>query len=109
MTRLCLCQRYINRRAKSSWPHSGSPVLDAFLLAARHRDRVLDAIADARDPDEARRSVAELLGIEEHTAAAVVELRLRSFSQSKVAEVQSERDALKRRLDQGPTWASVPE
>jgi DNA gyrase/topoisomerase IV subunit A len=78
-------------------------VLDAFLLAVRHRDRVLDAIADARDPDEARRSVAELLGIEEHTAAAqaVVELRLRSFSRSNVAEVQSERDALQRRLDQG--------
>jgi DNA gyrase/topoisomerase IV subunit A len=78
-------------------------VLDAFLFAAKHRDRVLDAIADARDPDEARRSVAELLGVEEHTAAAqaVVDLRLRSFSQSKVAEVQSERDALKRRLDQG--------
>jgi DNA gyrase/topoisomerase IV subunit A len=78
-------------------------VLDAFLLAVRHRGRVLDAIADARDPDEARRSVAGLLGIEEHTAAAqaVVELRLRSFSQSSVAEVQSERDALKRRLDEG--------
>jgi DNA gyrase/topoisomerase IV subunit A len=77
--------------------------LDAFLFAAKHRDRVLDAIADARDPDEACRSVAELLGVEEHTAAAqaVVDLRLRSFSQSKVAEVQSERDALKRRLDQG--------
>jgi DNA gyrase/topoisomerase IV subunit A len=78
-------------------------VLDAFLFAAKHRDRVLDAISDARDPDEARRSVADLLGVEEHTAAAqaVVDLRLRSFSQSKVAEVQSERDALKRRLDQG--------
>jgi DNA gyrase/topoisomerase IV subunit A len=78
-------------------------VLDALLLAVRRRDRVLDAIADARDPDEARRSVAELLGVEGHTAAAqaVVELRLRSFSQSTVAEVQSERDALKRRLDQG--------
>ena len=78
-------------------------ILDAFLLAVRRRDRVLDAIADARDPGEARRSVAELLGIEEHTAAAqaVVELRLRSLSRSNVAEVQSERDALKRRLDQG--------
>jgi hypothetical protein len=45
----------------------------------------------------------ELLGIEERTAAAqaVIELRLRSFSQSTVAEVQSERDALRRRLDQG--------
>ena len=77
-------------------------VLDAFLLAVKHRDGVMDAIADARDPDEARSSVAELLGIEADTAAAqvVVDLRLRSFSQSKVAEVQSERDALKSRLDQ---------
>ena len=78
-------------------------VLDAFLLAVKHRDAVMDAIADARDPDEARKSVAELLSIDEDTAAAqaVVDLRLRSFSQSKVAEVQSERDALKSRLDQG--------
>jgi DNA gyrase/topoisomerase IV subunit A len=78
-------------------------ILDAFLLAVKHRDRVLAAVAGARDPDEARRSVAELLGIDEGTAAAevVVDARLRSFSQSKVAEVQSERDALKRRLDQG--------
>jgi DNA gyrase/topoisomerase IV subunit A len=77
-------------------------VLDAFLLAVKRRDGVMDAIADARDPDEARSSVAELLGIEADTAAAqvVVDLRLRSFSQSKVAEVQSERDALKSRLDQ---------
>ena len=78
-------------------------VLDAFLFATKHRDRVLDAIADTRDPEEARRAVAELLGVEEHTAAAhaVVDLRLRNFSQSKVAEVQSERDALKSALDQG--------
>lgn len=78
-------------------------ILDAFLLAAKHRDRVLAAVACARDPDEARRSVAELLGIDQDTAAAeaVVDVRLRSFSQSKVAEIQSERDALKRRLDQG--------
>jgi len=77
-------------------------VLDAFLLAVKRRDGVMDAIADARDPDEARSSVAELLGIEADTAAAqvVVDLRLRSFSQSKVAEVQSERVALKSRLDQ---------
>jgi hypothetical protein len=31
----------------------------------------------------------------------VVELRLHRFSQSAIAEVQAERDTLKRRLDQG--------
>lgn len=79
-------------------------ILDAFLLAAKHRDHVLAAIAGARDPDEARRAVAELLGIGEDTAAAqtVLGARLHNFSQSKVAEIQSERDALGRRLDQGP-------
>jgi DNA gyrase/topoisomerase IV subunit A len=79
-------------------------VLDAFLLAVEQRDQVLDVIADARDPEESRRLVADLLGIEEHGAAAqaVIELRLRSFSQSSVAELQAERDELKRRLGQGP-------
>ena len=78
-------------------------VLDTFLQAVKQRDRVLDAIAEARDPDEARRSVAGLLGIEEDTAAAqaVIDLRLRNLSRSNVVEVQAERDALKGRLDQG--------
>ena len=78
-------------------------VLDAVLLAAERRGEVLDAIAEARDQADARRSVAVLLSVSEDTAAAqaVVELRLHRFSQSAIAEVQSERDALKRRLDQG--------
>jgi DNA gyrase/topoisomerase IV subunit A len=78
-------------------------VLDAVLLAAKRRGEVLDAVAEARDRATARRSVAELLGVAEDTAAAeaVVELRLHRFSQSAIAEVQAERDALKRRLDQG--------
>jgi DNA gyrase/topoisomerase IV subunit A len=78
-------------------------VLDAVLLASERRGEVLDAIAEARDQADARRSVAVLLSVSEDTAAAqaVVELRLHRFSQSAIAEVQSERDALKRRLDQG--------
>jgi DNA gyrase/topoisomerase IV subunit A len=78
-------------------------VMDAILLATERRGEVLDAIAEARDRADARRSVAELLGFSEDTAAAeaVVELRLHRFSQSAIAEVQAERDALKRRLDQG--------
>jgi DNA gyrase/topoisomerase IV subunit A len=78
-------------------------VLDALVHAVERRDEVLDAIAEARDPDEARSSVADLLNIAKDSGAAqaVVELRLRNFSQSTVAEIQSERDALRRRLDQG--------
>jgi DNA gyrase/topoisomerase IV subunit A len=78
-------------------------VLDAVLLALERRGEVLDAIAEARDRADARRSVAELLGVSENSAAAeaVVELRLHRFNQSALAQVQSERDALKHRLDQG--------
>ena len=78
-------------------------VMDAVLLAAERRGEVLDAIAAARDLADARRSVAELLSVSEDTGAAeaVVELRLHRFSQSAIAEVQAERDAIKRRLDQG--------
>ncbi len=72
--------------------------MDAFLQAGERRDEVLDAIAEARDPADARRAVAELLGAEPDTAEtqAVTELLLRSFSQSEVARWPL-------------TWASVPE
>jgi DNA gyrase/topoisomerase IV subunit A len=78
-------------------------VLEALFLAVQRRGEVLNVIAEARDPEEARRSVAELLDIPADTAAAqaVIDLRIRSFSQSEIARLESERDRLRGRLDQG--------
>ena len=79
-------------------------VLEALVLATEHRGDVLDAVAEARDPVEARRSVALLLGIGENSPAAqaVVDVRLRLFSQSEIAQLRSEIELIRGRLDRAP-------
>jgi DNA gyrase subunit A len=77
-------------------------VLDAYLLAAERRAEVMDAAAEARDPDEARRSIAQLLGITENAADAVLEVRLRRFTQSEVADIRAENQDVRGRLDRAP-------
>ena len=76
-------------------------VLDAYLLAAERRSEVMDAVAEAHDPDEARRSVAHLLGITEDAASGVLDLRLVRFSKSEVALHRSESNDIRQRLDRG--------
>lgn len=74
-------------------------VLDAYLLAAERRAEVMEAVAEARDGDEARRSVARLLGIPDNVALGVLDLRLHRFSQSEVAAVRAEREVVRGLLD----------
>ena len=74
-------------------------VLDAYFLAAERRAEVMEAVAEARDGDEARRSVARLLGITGNAALGVLDLRLLRFSQSEVAAVRAEREGLRGLLD----------
>ena len=77
-------------------------VLDAYLLATERRVEVMEAVAEARDRDEARRSVALLLGITDNAAQGVLDLRLVRFSQNDVAEVRAEREGLRGLLDRAP-------
>jgi DNA gyrase/topoisomerase IV subunit A len=72
-------------------------VVEAVILATERREEILDAIAEAHDPEEARRVVAAILGIGKDTAAAeaVIELRLRRFSRSQVAEVRGEAESIR--------------
>ena len=76
-------------------------VLDAYLLAADRREEVIDAVAEARDPEEARRSVARLLGITEDAASGVLDLRVRRFSQSEIAQCRDEADQVRNLLGRG--------
>ena len=76
-------------------------VLEAYLLAAERRADVMDVVAEARDQDEARRSVARLLDISEDAASGVLDLRLRRFTQTGVAEVRSESEDIRDLLDRG--------
>jgi DNA gyrase/topoisomerase IV subunit A len=77
-------------------------VLDAYLLAAERRAEVIDAAAEARDADEARRSIAQLLDITENAADAVLEVRLRQFNQSAAADIRAENQDIRGRLDRAP-------
>jgi DNA gyrase/topoisomerase IV subunit A len=77
-------------------------VLDAYLLAAERHAELMDAVAEARDPDEARRSVAHLLGITEDTASAVLDARLVRFSQSEVEEIAAESEVVRGLLGEAP-------
>jgi DNA gyrase/topoisomerase IV subunit A len=77
-------------------------VLDAYLLAAEHRAEVMEAVAVARDRDEAGESVARLLGITADQAARVLERRVVLFTQSDVAEARAEYDDIRGRLEREP-------
>jgi DNA gyrase/topoisomerase IV subunit A len=61
----------------------------------------MDVVADARDPQAARDAIAELFGITEAAAQAVLDMRLRLFSQSAVAQLRAEREDIRGGLDQG--------
>lgn len=76
-------------------------LLDAYLLAAGRHAEVMDAVAEARDPDEACRSVAHLLGITEDAARGVLDLRLVRFGQREVVGTRGERDDIRELLDRG--------
>jgi DNA gyrase/topoisomerase IV subunit A len=76
-------------------------VLEAYVLAAERREELIEAVAEAADPEEARRSVARLLGITEDEASGVLDLRVSRFSRSEVAQHRSEADHLRNRLEQG--------
>ena len=77
-------------------------VLDAYLLAARRRREVIDVAAECESPEEARHAVAQLLGVSEGAASAVLELRLLRFTKTEQMAFRVERDAIKGRLDRRP-------
>jgi DNA gyrase/topoisomerase IV subunit A len=76
-------------------------VLDAYLLAAERRKDVIDAVAEAGNPEEARRSVARLLSIAEDAASGVLDLRVHRFSRSEVAQHRTEATHLRNLLERG--------
>jgi DNA gyrase/topoisomerase IV subunit A len=74
-------------------------ILDAYLLATERRADVMNAVAEARGPHEARRSVAHQLGISEDAASGVLDLRLQRFSQTEVAAIRAEAEDIRSTLD----------
>jgi DNA gyrase/topoisomerase IV subunit A len=76
-------------------------LVEAYLLAAERRAEVIEAVAEAADPKEARRSVAQLLGITEDDASGVLDLRVRRFSQGEVAQHRNEAEGIRNLLERG--------
>ena len=70
-------------------------ILDALVTAADRRGEVLTAIAGAESTDGARAAVAELLGVTDTPATAVLDLQLRRFSREGMQRLRAERDALR--------------
>jgi DNA gyrase/topoisomerase IV subunit A len=94
-TRLCAVSEVDQPPSEEQLMRQRLSVLDAYLRAVEHRGEVMDAVAEAPDREQARRSVAHLLGIAENAASAVLDLRLRSFSQSDVAGARSESERIR--------------
>jgi hypothetical protein len=76
-------------------------LLDAYELAAKRRADVMDAVGNARDCDEARRSLASLLGVTEEAASLVLRMPLSRFSRRDVERDRAEGEAIRGHLDQG--------
>ena len=76
-------------------------VLDAYKLAGERSAEVMDAVADARDREDACRSIANLLGITEEAASYVVDVPLWRFSEKFVAMDRAEGEVIRDHLDQG--------
>jgi DNA gyrase/topoisomerase IV subunit A len=102
VTRVSVVSRVGQPPSEEERPRVRLSVLDAYLLAVERRAEVMEALAEAGDPDDARRSVADLLDVTEAAASAVLDARLRTFSKSEIARIRVEREDIQGLLDRGP-------
>ena len=73
-------------------------ILDAFSAAIERRTEVFDGIADSSSLEDARRRVADLLGISDVGAVAVLDLQARRFTRQDQQRIAEERAELRRSL-----------
>lgn len=73
--------------------------LDAFAAAIDRRTEVFEAIAASPSADDARTTIADLLGISDSGAVAVLDLQWRRLAELERGRIFQERDDLRRTLD----------
>jgi CspA family cold shock protein len=85
----------ILRQAEREAARARLGILDAIVSAGDRRDDVMAVIAEADSTDGAREAVAELLGVTDAGATAVLDLQLRRFSHEAMQRLRAERDELR--------------
>ncbi len=75
-------------------------ILDGFVAALHRRDEVLAVLESCATDADARTDVAALLGVDEWTALAVLDLQLRRFTGQSRDRIKRERDELQATLDE---------
>ncbi len=73
-------------------------ILDATTAALERRVEVLELIASSPSADDARQRVAQLLGVSELGATAVLDLQWRRFAQLERNRIAEERDRMRREI-----------
>ena len=77
-------------------------ILDPLLRAMDRRDEVLQIIEDSEDADEARHRVAQLLGVEELGARAVLDMQFRRLTRDQRRALATRAEELRAMLPDMP-------
>ena len=70
-------------------------ILDAIAAAVERRVEVLELIVSSRSADQARSGIADLLGVSEVGATAVLDLQWRRLAELERTRISQERDAIR--------------
>jgi len=73
-------------------------ILDALVTALDRRGEMLAVVSDAEDTDAARRTLIDLLGVNEVGADAILELPVRRLPRREAQRVRDERDTMRTAL-----------
>jgi DNA gyrase subunit A len=73
-------------------------ILEGFLIAVKHIDRVIKIIRAAKDTDEARAKLIEEFELSKVQAQAILDMRLAQLTKLSVNDLQEEYDALMKKI-----------
>lgn len=73
-------------------------IYEAVSSAISHRSEVLQACYEARDSDEARAVIAQLLGVSDAAAQAVLDLQFRRLSEAERGAIDAQVQEMRERL-----------
>ncbi len=73
-------------------------ILEGFLIAVKNIDRVIKIIRAAKDSEEARGKLIEEFELSKIQAHAILDMRLSQLTKLSVGDLESEYDALKKRI-----------
>ena len=75
-----------------------SHVLEGFLIAVKHLDRVIKIIRGAKDPEEAKIKLIDEFELSKVQAQAILDMRLAQLTKLSVHDLQEEYDGLMKKI-----------